>query len=236
MRVDVLDEIPKGPTGKIQRRLWPDCWAAADEGGGRGRRGDRRLRRRGAAPRRDRGAPASHAARTSRPCARTGYGAQSARRLPRCTPPATDDPAEIGPVDIVFLGLKAYSYAERARCSHRCCVRHRRVAAQNGIPWWYFHGSAWSLRGAGVSRRSTLGAWSLPSIPPRRLSAALSTARRSSRRLASSATSRGRAFLSVSPTARSARCLAFSEAMVAGGLKCPVGAGSSLRHLDQADR
>ena len=26
-------------------------------------------------------------------------------------PPATSDPAEIGAVDIVFLGLKAYSYA-----------------------------------------------------------------------------------------------------------------------------
>ncbi|HZX02574.1 2-dehydropantoate 2-reductase N-terminal domain-containing protein [Kribbella sp.] len=51
--------------------------------------------------------------------------------------PATDDPAEIGPVDYVFLGLKANSYAAAGPLLHDRTVA---VAAQNGIPWWYFHG------------------------------------------------------------------------------------------------
>ena len=54
--------------------------------------------------------------------------------------PATDDPAEIGPVDVVFLGLKAYSYADSgpllAPLLHETTAV---VAAQNGVPWWYFH-------------------------------------------------------------------------------------------------
>ena len=54
--------------------------------------------------------------------------------------PATDDPSEIGPVDIVFLGLKAYQYAGAgallAPLMHETTAV---VAAQNGLPWWYFH-------------------------------------------------------------------------------------------------
>ena len=42
---------------------------------------------------------------------RSGVIVRSPRGDFRAHPPATDDPAEIGPVDIVFLGLKAYSYA-----------------------------------------------------------------------------------------------------------------------------
>ena len=49
--------------------------------------------------------------------------------------PATDDPAEIGPVDYVFLGLKANSYASAGPLLQP--LLHDRtvvVAAQNGIP------------------------------------------------------------------------------------------------------
>lgn len=48
---------------------------------------------------------------------------------------ATDDPAEIGPVDFVLLGLKAHSYAA---CGPLIKLLHDTtavVAAQNGIPW-----------------------------------------------------------------------------------------------------
>jgi len=41
-------------------------------------------------------------------------------------PPATDDPSEIGPVDFVFLGLKANSYATAASCSTRSSATTRR--------------------------------------------------------------------------------------------------------------
>ena len=55
-------------------------------------------------------------------------------------PFATDDPAEIGPVDVVFLGLKAYSYAGSGPLLAPLLGDDTAVvAAQNGIPWWYFH-------------------------------------------------------------------------------------------------
>ena len=59
----------------------------------------------------------------------------------RAQPHATADPAEIGPVDIIFLGLKAYSYAGAGRLIRPLLKPGTGVvAAQNGIPWWYFHG------------------------------------------------------------------------------------------------
>src|ERR671915_685201 len=52
-------------------------------------------------------------------------------------PPATDDPAEIGPVDFVFLGLKANSYAACGPLIEPLLHDTTAVvAAQNGIPWW----------------------------------------------------------------------------------------------------
>lgn len=56
-------------------------------------------------------------------------------------PPATDDPAEIGPVDYVFLGLKAHSYPSAGPLVEPLLGPDTAViAGQNGIPWWYFHG------------------------------------------------------------------------------------------------
>ncbi len=56
-------------------------------------------------------------------------------------PHATDDPASVGPLDYVFRGLQANSSAASGPLVHP--LLHERtavVAAQNGIPWWYFHG------------------------------------------------------------------------------------------------
>src|SRR6202171_6057026 len=56
-------------------------------------------------------------------------------------PPATDDPRQIGPVDVVFLGLKANGYATAGPLLEPLLHDDTAVvAAQNGIPWWYFHG------------------------------------------------------------------------------------------------
>ena len=71
---------------------------------------------------------------------RDGVRVESPRGDFAARPPATDDPAEIGPVDIVFLGLKAYSYAEAGPLLAPLTGPGTAfVAAQNGIPWWYFH-------------------------------------------------------------------------------------------------
>ena len=61
-------------------------------------------------------------------------------------PTVTDDPAAIGPVDFLFLTVKAHSLTDIAPklaplMKPETCV----VSAQNGIPWWYFqkHGGPW---------------------------------------------------------------------------------------------
>jgi 2-dehydropantoate 2-reductase len=53
---------------------------------------------------------------------------------------ATDDPAEVGPVDHVVLGLKAHDYAAAGPMLNPLLAPHTSIiAAQNGIPWWYFY-------------------------------------------------------------------------------------------------
>jgi 2-dehydropantoate 2-reductase len=61
-------------------------------------------------------------------------------------PQAVEDPAAIGPVDVVLLTLKAHSLTDMApRLSPLVGPDTSIVSAQNGIPWWYFykHGGEW---------------------------------------------------------------------------------------------
>lgn len=54
---------------------------------------------------------------------------------------ASDDPAAIGPQDYVIVALKAHQAWETA--SALSPLLHDKTAvvtAQNGLPWWYFHG------------------------------------------------------------------------------------------------
>lgn len=60
--------------------------------------------------------------------------------------PATDDPAEVGEVDVVLLTLKAHSLTEMApRLAPLLGSATAVLSAQNGLPWWYFfrHGGEW---------------------------------------------------------------------------------------------
>ncbi|TWD82617.1 ketopantoate reductase [Kribbella amoyensis] len=137
--------------------------------------------------------------------------------------PATDDPAEIGPVDYVFLGLKANSYASAGPLLEP--LLHDRtavIAAQNGIPWWYFHG----LPGPYEGRR-------IESVDPDgevtrvlALNRAIGCVVYCSTELDGPGVVRhleGTRFSIGEPAGgTSERCQAFSTAMVEGGLKCPV--------------
>jgi 2-dehydropantoate 2-reductase len=138
-------------------------------------------------------------------------------------PPATDDPGEIGPVDVVVLGLKAQDYANAGSLLAPLLGPETAVvAAQNGIPWWYFHGLAGTHQGRRIEAVDPGGAVSA-AIPPER---AIGCVVYSSTELEEPGVVRhieGTRFSIGEPDGTiSARCLAFSEAMVAGGLKCPV--------------
>ena len=138
-------------------------------------------------------------------------------------PHATDDPASIGPVDIVFLGLKAYSYADAGPLLAPLLRPGTGVvAAQNGIPWWYFHGLPGPYAGRRVEAVDPGGVVSAV-IPPE---AAVGCVVYCSAEIASPGVIRhveGTRFSIGEPSGVvSPRCVEFSEAMVAGGLKCPV--------------
>ncbi|MFY9670264.1 MAG: 2-dehydropantoate 2-reductase, partial [Trebonia sp.] len=135
-------------------------------------------------------------------------------------PHATADPGEIGPVDIVFLGLKAYSYADAGPLLKPLLGPGTGVvAAQNGIPWWYFYGLPGPYEGRRVEAVDPGGAVSAV-IPPAH---AIGCVVYSSTEIESPGVIRhveGTRFSIGEPDGTiSGRCTAFSQAMTAGGLK-----------------
>jgi 2-dehydropantoate 2-reductase len=137
--------------------------------------------------------------------------------------PATDDPADVGPVDYVFLGLKANSYATCRPLIEPLLGEHTAiVAAQNGIPWWYFHGLSGPFEGRLIESVDPDGAVSRILPAERAIGCVVycSTEIESPGRIRHM---EGTRFSIGEPSGPvSERCTRFSEAMVAGGLKCPV--------------
>ena len=138
-------------------------------------------------------------------------------------PPATDDPHEIGQVDVVFLGLKAFQYAQAGPLLQPLLHSSTAVvAAQNGIPWWYFHELAGPYEGRRIEAVDPGGSVS-SAIPPER---AIGCVVYPAAEIEAPGVIRhveGTRFSIGEPNGTvSERCLRFSEAMVAGGLKCPV--------------
>ncbi|MDX3097997.1 2-dehydropantoate 2-reductase [Streptomyces sp. ME01-24h] len=138
-------------------------------------------------------------------------------------PHATDDPKEIGPVDYVFLGLKAHSYATSGPLISPLLGDDTAVVAgQNGIPWWYFHKLAGPYEGRRIEAVDPGGATSEVLAPERAIGcvvypATVIEAPGVIRHLEGTRFSIGEPGGGVS-----GRCSQLSEAMIAGGLKCPV--------------
>ncbi|MGB3439769.1 MAG: 2-dehydropantoate 2-reductase [Actinophytocola sp.] len=138
-------------------------------------------------------------------------------------PNATDDPAEVGPVDHVFLGLKANRYADAGPMIKPLLHDETTIiAAQNGIPWWYFHGIDTKYRGHRIDSVDPGGAVSAALPVDRAIGCVVYAATE----IASPGVIKhleGTRFSIGEPTGEiSSRCTDFSQAMIAGGLKCPV--------------
>jgi 2-dehydropantoate 2-reductase len=138
-------------------------------------------------------------------------------------PHVTDNPAEIGPVDYVFLGLKAHSYATSWQLiTPLLGPQTAVVAGQNGIPWWYFHKLAGPYEGRRIEAVDPGGATSAVVSPERAIGCVVYPATE----IESPGVIRhleGTRFSIGEPSGEiSGRCVALSEAMIAGGLKSPV--------------
>jgi 2-dehydropantoate 2-reductase len=154
---------------------------------------------------------------------REGVRVRSDRGDFEAHPPATDDPNEIGPVDVVFLGLKANSYATCGRLLEPLLHEETAVvAAQNGIPWWYFHKLEGPYEGRRIEAVDPGGAVSRV-IPPERAIGCVVFAGTELAEPGVVEHLEGTRFSIGEPDGSiSERCRKFSEAMIAGGLKCPV--------------
>jgi 2-dehydropantoate 2-reductase len=137
--------------------------------------------------------------------------------------PATDDPADVGLVDVVLLGLKAYSYAScgpllAPLLGPQTIV----VAAQNGIPWWYFHRQGGPFDGRRLESVDPQGAVSA-AIPPER---AIGCVPYPAAEIIEPGVIRhleGMQFpLGETDRSKSDRCRQFAEAMTAAGFRSPV--------------
>jgi 2-dehydropantoate 2-reductase len=138
-------------------------------------------------------------------------------------PEATDDFAAIAGADAVFVGLKAYSLPELAPV----IGAHLRpgaavIAAQNGLPWWYFSSHGGPLDGTVVEAVDPGGAVSA-AIPPESVVGCVVYCATEIvepgviRHLEGTRYSIGEPDRSASE-----RCEAISAAFKAGGLKSPV--------------
>ncbi|HEX4247337.1 MAG TPA: 2-dehydropantoate 2-reductase [Pseudonocardia sp.] len=152
-----------------------------------------------------------------------GVRVQSPRGDFDARPFATERPEEIGPVDHVFLGLKANAYASAGPLIEPLLGPDTTIiAAQNGIPWWYFHGLPGPYQGRRIESVDPGGAVTKVLAPHRAIGcvafpATVIESPGVVRHLEGTRFSIGEPDRTVS-----ARCTEFADAMIAGGLKCPV--------------
>jgi 2-dehydropantoate 2-reductase len=138
-------------------------------------------------------------------------------------PPATDDPKEIGPVDFIFLGLKANSYAGAGPLLEPLMADHTAVVAgQNGIPWWYFHGLEGPYEGQCIQAVDPDGAVSKVIAPERAIGCVVYAGTELAGPGVVNHLEGTRFSIGEPDRTMSDRCQRFSEAMIEGGLKCPV--------------
>jgi 2-dehydropantoate 2-reductase len=129
----------------------------------------------------------------------------------------------VGAVDYVFLGLKANSYASCGGLIEPLLHGETAIiAAQNGIPWWYFHGLAGPHEDYRIESVDPDGVVTRALPPARAVGCVVycSTEIEGPGRIRHL---EGTRFSIGEPAGDvTERCQTFSAAMVAGGLKCPV--------------
>ena len=138
-------------------------------------------------------------------------------------PHVTSDPRDVGAADVVFLGLKAYSYAGCGSLLNPLTKDDTAVvAAQNGIPWWYFYGIPGQFAGRRIEAVDPDGSVSAL-LPPERAIGCVVYCSTELERPGVVRHIEGTRFSIGEPDCSlSSRCTDLSTAMIAGGLKCPV--------------
>jgi 2-dehydropantoate 2-reductase len=137
-------------------------------------------------------------------------------------PEATDDLAAVAGADAVFLGLKAYSLPKIApMLAESIRPGTPVIAAQNGIPWWYFHREGGPLDGITLESVDPGGGVSDALSPEDVIGCVVYAATE----VVAPGVVRhieGTRFSIGQPDGGRGRCTDISRLFSAGGLKCPV--------------
>jgi len=137
--------------------------------------------------------------------------------------------AEVGPVDVVFLGVKAHGLPQLAPQLAPVLGRDTTVVStQNGIPWWYFQGFGGEWDGLRLERVDPGGVIS-SAIEARRVVGSIVYF--STEIIAPGVIQHiegNRISLGEPDGTRSDRSRQIAEALIASGLRCPV--STRLRH------
>jgi len=138
-------------------------------------------------------------------------------------PRVVGDLAEAGPMDVIFLGVKAHGLTHLApQVAPLIGENTTVVSTQNGVPWWYFQTNAGELTGLHLERVDPGGAVAA-AIPAKNVVASIAY-------FATDIVEPGvirhtegnRLSLGEPDGTRSERCKAISEALIKSGIRCPV--------------
>jgi len=131
--------------------------------------------------------------------------------------------ADVGPVDVVLLGVKAHSLPQLAPQLHPLLGPETTVVStQNGVPWWFFQGFTGPGEGIRLERVDPGGVISA-AIEPRRVVGSIVYF---STEIVEPGvvlhTEGNRISLGEPDGTRSPRSRSIADALIASGLRCPV--------------
>src|SRR5271154_7265244 len=136
---------------------------------------------------------------------------------------------EVGPVDVVFLGVKAHGLPQLApQLKPVLGPDTTVVSTQNGIPWWYFQGFGGEWEGLRLERVDPGGVISSVIEARRVVGSIVYFATEISSPGVIQHIEGNRISLGEPDGSRSERCRRIADALIASGLRCPV--TTRLRH------
>jgi 2-dehydropantoate 2-reductase len=138
-------------------------------------------------------------------------------------PVVTGSLGEVGPVDVVILGVKAHSLPQLApQLKPALRTDTVVVSTQNGIPWWYFQGFAGQFEGTRLETIDPGGVISDAIEPSRVLGAIVYFSTETIAPGVIQHIEGNRISLGEPDGTRSDRCRRMAAALIASGLRCPV--------------
>ena len=144
-------------------------------------------------------------------------------------PAATDDPANVGEVDVVLLTLKAHSLPVMApRLAPLVGQQTSVVSAQNGIPWWYFYRHGGPLEGTQLESVDPGGVITQHIDSARVIGCIIYPSTSIIEPGVIEQTEGNRFTIGEPDGSKSERCRALADVFIKAGLRCPI--RTNIRH------